>query len=223
MTVTVVAHAAAGTAGAAGSTTAAIDTTGATLIVIGTVYDSAKNPTISDSKGNTWTALTSTDIGSGNGRTQLYYCLNPVVGLLHTFSSLQAASAASIAVIALSGTAGASAFDQQNAAVQNGAVSTKAVTWNTTAADEAIIAILNILVTDTPTLTAGWTREDTVAIVGGQHFGITLGFINQATATSGTLTWNWTTGSAVGTSIASFAVKAPAAAVLRPNPPQLIG
>ena len=39
-------------------TTTAINTTGASLLVLGIAVDGAATPTISDSKGNTWTALT---------------------------------------------------------------------------------------------------------------------------------------------------------------------
>lgn len=65
-------------------TTSAIDTTGANLIVINQTAFLAGIGVISDSKGNTWTALTQ----RGATATQrAYYCLNPAVGSGHTFTS----------------------------------------------------------------------------------------------------------------------------------------
>lgn len=65
-------------------TTGAIDTTGSTLIVIVmTNYDAAA--VLSDSKSNTWTALS--DQLTGHALQQLHYCITPTVGSGHTFTA----------------------------------------------------------------------------------------------------------------------------------------
>ena len=88
---------------AADATSAAIDTTGATLLVIAQAGLNAGTPTPTDSKGNTWTALT--EYAGGNLSVRLYYCANPTVGTGHTFTALWGGgSYASIAVAAFSGT-----------------------------------------------------------------------------------------------------------------------
>jgi hypothetical protein len=74
------------TGAGAATTSAAIDTTSATIIVIGVEYYQASGgpPTLSDSKANTWTQLT---VQTGaSSKVSLYYSLNPTVGSGHTFT-----------------------------------------------------------------------------------------------------------------------------------------
>lgn len=71
--------------GVNGGTTGSINTTGAVLIVISVLQSNAvAAATVSDSKSNTWTALTAHNTGGIYSR--IYYCLNPVVGSGHTFT-----------------------------------------------------------------------------------------------------------------------------------------
>ncbi len=85
--------------GSTGGTTAAIDTTGAKLLVIEAAFSGAV--TITDSKGNTWTGGTLFTTTTPN--TRFFYCLSPVVGAGHTFTI--SASVGSIVVSAWSVTA----------------------------------------------------------------------------------------------------------------------
>ncbi len=90
-------------------TTAAMDSTGANLIVVclsGLVGEQGSG--ISDSKGNTWTPLT---VSIAQAFTRLFYCFNPTVGSGHTFSGGQVYHG--LTAIALSG-ALTSPFDQEN-------------------------------------------------------------------------------------------------------------
>lgn len=66
-------------------TTAAIDTTGADLIVLGGQYYTAIG-TPSDNKGNSWTLGIASGTGGGTGGAVLYYCRGGVAGAGHTFS-----------------------------------------------------------------------------------------------------------------------------------------
>lgn len=82
-------------------TTDAIDTTGATLLVV-ILSDHAGTSPVSDSKGNTWTALTAqaaVDVGGGiGGAVRLHYVINPIVGTGHTFTGGSPASGPAIAI-----------------------------------------------------------------------------------------------------------------------------
>jgi hypothetical protein len=91
-----------GTSSDGGNTaaTSAIDTTGATLIVIN-LSGLANAATVSDSKTNTWTRLSFYNQG-GSG-TNLYYALNPTVGSGHTFSVGSSAIFPALHVAAFSG------------------------------------------------------------------------------------------------------------------------
>lgn len=66
--------------------TGAINTTGATIIWIslGRYVVNTTSVTVSDSKSNTWTPLTR-QTSAGGFASQLYYCINPIVGSGHTF------------------------------------------------------------------------------------------------------------------------------------------
>jgi hypothetical protein len=90
--------------GVNGATTPSIDTTGATLLVLN-VSDFTGGPgvTISDSKGNTWTALTAYTNTAGQMRERLYYAWNATVGSGHTFTSAGTGVYTTIAVASFSG------------------------------------------------------------------------------------------------------------------------
>lgn len=90
--------------GPSGGTTAAIDTTGATLLVVSlATYVGFGTPVLTDSKGNTWIGLTAQAAGSTGER--LWYCLSPVVGTGHTFSVSGSNVFPAIFVYAFSGVA----------------------------------------------------------------------------------------------------------------------
>lgn len=100
---------------ATGGTTPAINTTGATLIILSTTYSSSA--TVSDSKGNTWTGLTTKTTGGG-ATAQLFYCLSPTTDSAHTFT-ISGVVGAIIATAFSSATA--PAFDVQQGGVVSGA------------------------------------------------------------------------------------------------------
>lgn len=221
MTVTVVAHTAkAAVPGTNGSTTVAIDTSTATLIVIGVTENSSIPAVVSDSKGNTWVALTRQ--ASSNGASRQYYCLTPIVGTGHTFSATAGGCSAAISVIALSGAAVSSTFVQENGIFTNGSPSSQSRGLSSSASDGAIVTCMNVDLAVTPTIDVGFTREDSVNTDGATVYGISHAFLNTSSA-GVTPTWSWAGGAICSMCIALFTVKAPAAAVLRPNPPQLIG
>lgn len=83
----VIAHVAINPAGASGGTSAAIDTTGADLIIFAAVQDFAAAFTVSDNQGNTYTD-TAMGISTGNGdaKTALFVCFSPTTSATHTFT-----------------------------------------------------------------------------------------------------------------------------------------
>jgi hypothetical protein len=85
-------------------TTSAIDTTGANLLVLAlSNYQPGPVATISDSKTNTWTPLTTYE-QAGQNRIKLYYVAGPTVGSGHTFTATNAtAQYPSVAVAAFAG------------------------------------------------------------------------------------------------------------------------
>src|SRR5919108_202216 len=74
---------------ATGGTTAGIDTTGATVIVLscGYIATGASNdprPNVSDSNSNAWIYFD--PLVNGNGAVAIFVAINPVVGSGHTFT-----------------------------------------------------------------------------------------------------------------------------------------
>ncbi len=68
--------------------TGAIDTASgpANLIIVNVASLSTNPATFSDSKSNTWTALTLQSVTAGV-QTRLYYCVNPITDAAHTFQA----------------------------------------------------------------------------------------------------------------------------------------
>ncbi len=124
-----------------GSTTAAANTTGANLIVLAVQYLMEPTITVSDSAGNTWTALSA--YGSyAESASQMYYCLNPVTSAAHTFTVSGSGSYAQISALAFSG---AGAIDQQAgyAATTIGNTSVQPGSITPSYANELIVSSVN--------------------------------------------------------------------------------
>lgn len=74
------------TGGGGGATTPAINTIGASILIVSLMGGTAfAAPT--DSAGNTWVALTGYQFG---GSARIFYCLNPTTSAAHTFTSTAA-------------------------------------------------------------------------------------------------------------------------------------
>lgn len=186
-----------------GVTTGTVDTTGATLIVISTSrYSPAgESTTVSDSKGNTWTALT---LSQANGvANRLYYCANPTVGSGHTFSTSDTGSYPSIAVLAFTGNT-ATPFDQENGGL---AVATSLTIPSVTPTEDNELIVAGIShennTAGSVTINGGFTAY-TVAYSSGNSEGGGIAYLIQTTATAASPTWNITNSAAIAARIATF-------------------
>ena len=94
-------------------TTAAMDTTGANLLVCAvSAFAGVAEPTVTDSKGNSWTPKTG--FGSNSGRVRLHFSVPTSVGAGHTFEASNASDMyGTIIAMAFSG-ANSSPFDNEN-------------------------------------------------------------------------------------------------------------
>jgi len=119
--IALVANATAGSSNTTSVTTAAIDTTGASLLVAG--VSNYTGGTLTDSMSNTWTLLTGS-VGGVDCRMNFYYAKNATVGVGHTFTfSNGTATYPAISVTAWSGADPANPFDVQSRAVASGLTS----------------------------------------------------------------------------------------------------
>jgi len=138
----------------------AIDTTGATLLVVAiTRYGAGSNATtMSDSNSNTWVSLPVRKVSTGTIRHQLYYCIGGTVGPGHTFSFSSVSSYPMIRVMAFSGTSPSYDVDT---GTNGGTALTSLATGSVTpsAASSLVVAALGLqdeTVTD-PTIDSSFT------------------------------------------------------------------
>ncbi len=184
-------------------TTDAIDTRGANLIVVAIAQNNPVTGTLTDSAGNIgWTELTQSVQASVI--TSFFYFYNPTTSAAHTFTFAGSLVAASIAVVALSGSA-SSPVDQQNGSTV-GASSTIQAGSITPVQDAELILFVNggNNPSGTPTVDSGFTRLETQFFGGGSHYAIDLCILvpGAITAYNPTLTYSGATFSAAR--IASF-------------------
>lgn len=159
--------------GGAGGTSPNVNTTGATLLVAIGVADSG-TPSITDSLGNTWTALTV--IGGSFPtfhRARIYYVENPVVGASHNFTC--SGTNASACFAAHDAATVPTSFDAQ-AGAQNLGV-TAATGGSIGAANRLLITGLGAesASVSASISTAGFSLDESHPHVGGVSYGSYIG------------------------------------------------
>jgi len=160
MAFTLIAHTGAQSADGTSATTPGINTTGAALITAAIASIHGQTAPMSDSNGNTWTALTPRDNPSSPTLT-IYYVVNPSVGAGHTFSANAGGGSSrfpSITVTAWSGQAG-SPFDVENGGFSSG---TSQDTGNTmpTATNSLLVAAAGHSEVFASSIDSGFTISD---------------------------------------------------------------
>lgn len=201
-------------AGLDGATSASIDTTGATLLVIAVSYGAAI--TVSDSKGNTWTALTESDVAPPKHR--IYYAANPTVGTSHTFTVSGTSSAAAFSASAWSGVVTTSPFDTEQGGVAGSAtvagVGSSSLVPSVN--NELIFASVGLQTSVSGfAANTGFTLVDHVNFSSGVNYGVGAVYQIQTTATTipnSTVVSQWTGATGVAVRSATFKEGAPPAA-----------
>lgn len=193
-----------GKTGASSSTvtTNAVDTTGANLIVVAVgSYDGLTAEALTDSKGNTWTALTAYR-RVGDDRVRLYYCYGPTVGSGHTFTFAATNSFSSIAVQAWSGAA-SSPHDQENGA--NAAASTIATGSVTPSENDEILVSAAVNEAGTiSSIDSSFTTSNLQAAAGGLAYGVGMAYKIQTTAGAENPTWTLPSSQKTAATISTF-------------------
>ncbi len=195
-----VAHTVAGsTDGGNSVTTSAIDTTGATLLVVSITGAINDIHLPSDSKSNTWTGL-SIATAPGGVSNKLFYAENPIVGSGHTFDFSVAGTYPSIEVLAFSGAATTSVFDVDswNSSNTSPTISVGPVTPS----GNGYIIVSGLYddsATVAPSIDSGFTVSDSIAQNGGNSYGSAAAYLIQGTAASVTPTWTKNNGISAAT------------------------
>lgn len=198
---TLLAHAAA--AGVSTATTGAINTTGASLIVVGLSRQASTADVVSDSAGNTWTKLTES-LATGAVGSVLYYALAPITSATHTFT-VGSTNVGVISVAAFSGIQTIAGFDQQNG--NSNTTGSTLATGSVTPLQngELLIALFGFNATGTPvSIDSGFTITDTTNFVTSANYGASLAYFVQTTAGAINPTWTRTGSSSQAARIATF-------------------
>lgn len=176
--------------GGNGTTSAEIDTTGATNIVVAiSYYYLGSSIAVSDSKANDWTALTART-ASNEAAVQLYYCTECTVGTGHTFTLSCSSCFGTVAVLAWSG---GGAYDNKESGASNAATSTIQPGSLTPSENGAIVVTAVAFNTGSATLTIDSPFEKISAgyadYAGSTSEGLGLAYDIQTTATAANPTW----------------------------------
>lgn len=185
-------------------TTAAMDTTGATLMVVSVGdYQVVAETTLSDSASNTWSQLTSRN--DGFARVITWYCSPCTTSATHTFSyGVTLARYPAIAVNVFNNIL-ATPFDQQNG--NNTAAGTTLTTNSVTATTsrQVIVAAVANAVTGAITINdANFNISETVAYSVGANFGLQTAYAVQPVVAAVNPQWGWTGTADAATEIATF-------------------
>lgn len=187
-------------------TTDAIDTTGANLMTM-VVSCYASEPTISDSKGNTWSNVVANQYYGAVGMATKY-CASPTVGTGHTVTS-NFVNYVFIVVAAFSGAKGTSPLDQTAAAGASSGATSQAAGSITPSEDNCLV--VSYLGIDggssLPTIGSSYTRIASAYNTGNEGGG--FGYIVQTTAGATNPSWSWS--GACGATAVSASFKAAAA------------
>lgn len=186
-----------------GTTSSAIDTTGASLIVLSIgQYDVGSDVTLSDSKGNTWVKLTVQS--NFDTRSWIAYCINPTVGTGHTFTIAGSNSYSFATISAWVGTAAATTFRSQNSA--NSAIANSIQPGSVTpdANGQLVWTGFCGFVNASSTINSSFTITDQNAGASGTCYGGAGAYLIQGTAAAVNPTWS--TNDAANDSTANIAV-----------------
>lgn len=190
MTIAIIQHTSVGSAGANGVTSGSLDTTVANLLVLVGAFASAGTGVgVSDSKSNTWTALTL--YSSSPSALRIWYCFTPTVGSGHTFTISGTNIYASLGILAASGV---NAFGgEAGSAVGTGGTSYQSSSGVTPSSDNAlVIAGCFIGASGTSASYDGGFTSSIQNYLASNRYGGGIGYLIQTTAAAANPTVSWT-------------------------------
>lgn len=185
--------------------TTAINTTGATLIVVSLQYFSGAQLNVpTDSVSNTFTQL-NINTGSTDPAEVLYYINNPITSASHTFSEVSTPSNnfPSICVSAFSGTTITSPFDVQNGSGGAGLTTLQTGSVTPNQGNELIVTGVGYKV-GTLSINSGFTLMTGQSTNAGNGYGAAMAYLIQTTASAVNPTWTDNTSENMATGIATF-------------------
>jgi hypothetical protein len=193
-----------GTNGGTGST---IDTRGSDLLIIAVGYYSGINTIgatdVSDSKSNSYTALTGQTSDNGEGATRFFYCQGGATDAAHSITVTKSSVFVAASFSAWSGSV-ASPFDQENGQGSTGSLSVIGSNFITpTETNTLVLSVASAFTTAGPQATL-LTPLDAIGGVGGTSYDCAVSYSIQTTATVVTELWNISPSYRCSAAIANF-------------------
>lgn len=223
MSFTLIAHGSSAAWNPDSVTSSSIDSTGANLIVLGLSFYSFSSPagTLTDSKSNTWAALTLyEEVGTTGASSKLYYCYAPTVGSGHTFTWSSTTTYPSIYVEAFSGSA-SSPFDVQNGATVINNINCQPGSVTPSVDNEIVVALAgfytpNADLGSSVSVGSSFAITDQLTYVPSTSLGGALAYKIQTSAGTENPTWTGNIALNWAASIATFKAAAGGATLLQP-------
>jgi len=169
--------------------TSAINTTGATLLVVGVSMLPATTTTVTDSKSNTWVL---TNNASNGVKTAQFYATSVSVGTGHTFTATNTTPGFPAIFVAAFATTNTSApLDQHTANSPNGTTTVQPGSITPGSNNELVVTSVCFNGTSGNTLSidSGFTITNQAQGIGGQSYGGGLAYIVQGGALAVNPTW----------------------------------
>ncbi len=190
MAIALVTHTGQASSGGGAVTTSAMNTTGANFLVAAVGGFNGTNPigSVTDSKGNTWNALTAhVNSGTNTVPSQIFYTINPTVGSGHTVTVGAANTFPSICVAAFSGVDTTSPFDTvagegsaDNGGSGSATLAVSSITPNQV--NSLVIAAVAYISGDVASIDSGFTLLDDIPVSGGNCQGSAMAYLVQTSA-----------------------------------------
>lgn len=198
MAIALVAKIAAGSSDGLSVTTGTIDTTGATLLVAVATGTGSADPTISDSKSNSWTELTDETVPGGES-VRLFYSIPSSVGAGHTVTVDDSGHRPSVVFYSFSGTHATTPFDQESAGGNNFGSTVQPGSVTPSEDNCVIVQGVAFNVNGTFSINGSYTHTgdgtDYISNDGTNRHGVGGAYLIQTTATATNPTWTHNPGS----------------------------
>jgi hypothetical protein len=200
--------AATGTTSSNAATTGSLDTTGCDFFaLIGTSLSETTPLAITDSKSNSWNALTLYPINSNNRSIQIHWSRPTSVGTGHTFTGTLSGQFPGIVVMGFSGS-DASPYDgTENGNAPGGTVTTRQPGSITPSQADCLLitgAMLDLHTGANPDIGGGFTLGAFLPFTSGQSVATGGAYLIQTTANPANPTWSWSGAQLAAANIAAF-------------------
>lgn len=183
------------------STTSAISTTGANLIVIGVASNFGDAGVPTDSSSNTWTKLT-TYSRATTFSVEIFYCINPTTSGTHTFTFNSTSSFHTMMVQSFANASGG--YVTENGANADGtSLATGSVTQSSVASVIASTYAINASASPM-SINSGFSETSEVDFSGGVAYGGAMAYLIQTAIASVNPTWTRTNSDGQAAAIAVF-------------------